>query len=117
MNRPAMEPNDLEKLFVERVNAGDVDGLVALYEPGAVLDNGEGEVLAGLDQIRRFFTGYLARRPRLQPGVQAEALCSGDLALTSTRLDNGEFTAEIARRQADGTWLWAVDRFSLGKDA
>ena len=34
---PAAQPEDLGTLFLERANAGDVEGLVALYEPGAVL--------------------------------------------------------------------------------
>jgi hypothetical protein len=34
---PAAEPEDLERLYVERVNAGDVEGLVALFEPDAVI--------------------------------------------------------------------------------
>ena len=33
----ALEPEDLDRLFLRRANAGDVDGLVALYEPDAVL--------------------------------------------------------------------------------
>jgi hypothetical protein len=37
---------------------------------------------------------------------------SGDLALTSTRLPDGTVTAGVARRQADGTWLWVIDKFS-----
>ncbi len=37
----------------------------------------------------------------------------GDLALTSTRLPDGTVTAEIARRQSDGTWLWVIDQFSI----
>ena len=37
MHEPAKEPNDLERFFVERVNAGDVEGLVALYESNATL--------------------------------------------------------------------------------
>ena len=51
------------------------------------------------------------------PSIQAPALCSGNLALTSSRLGNGDITAEIARRQPDGNWLWAVDQFALGKGA
>lgn len=34
---PALEPEDLARFFVVRANAGDVDGLVALYETDAVL--------------------------------------------------------------------------------
>ena len=115
MHEPAKEPNDLERFFVERANAGDIEGLVALYESDATLNCGDGEVVIGLDQIRKFLINFLANRPQLTPGVQASALCSDDLALTSSRIDNGDITAEIARRQPDGNWLWAVDHFALAK--
>jgi ketosteroid isomerase-like protein len=113
MHKPAKEPNDLEKFFVERANAGDIEGLVALYEPDATLACGDNELVVGLSQIREFFLKFLASRPHFAPSVQAPALCSGDVALTSSRHSNGEVSAEIARRQPDGTWLWAVDQFSL----
>jgi ketosteroid isomerase-like protein len=114
MHKPANDPNDLEKYFVERANAGDVQGLVALYEPDAIVSDGEGEVAIGLDQIREFLVKFLANRSRFEPSVQAEALCSGNLALTSSRTSNGDITAEIARRQPDGSWLWVVDQFTVG---
>jgi len=114
MHKPAKEPNDLEKFFVERTNAVDIDGLVALYETNAILSDGHGEVAVGKDQIRDFFVKFLADRPHFDPSEQAPALSSGDLALTSSRLSNGEITAEIARRQPDGNWLWVVDQFTLG---
>jgi ketosteroid isomerase-like protein len=116
MHEPAKEPNDLERFFVERANASDVEGLLALYEPNATLDSGDGEVMVGQNQIRTFFIKFLASRPQLVPSVQAPALLSGDLALTSSRLANGDITAEIARRQPDGNWLWAVDQFAVAKD-
>lgn len=114
MHEPARDPNDLERLFVERANAGDVEGLVALYEPGAVIACGNGEVVTGLEQILAFFVNYLADRPQFGASVQAPALRSGVLALTFSRVSNGDITAEITRRQADGHWLWAVDQFALG---
>jgi len=116
MHAPAKEPNDLERFFVERANAGDVEGLVALYEPNAVIACGNGEVVVGIEPIRRFFVRFLADAPQLEPSVQAPALRSGDLALTSSRVGNGDLTAEIARRQPEGHWLWAVDQFALGKE-
>ena len=116
MHKSAKEPNDLEKYFVERANAGDVEGLVALYEPDAIVSDGKGQVAIGLNQIREFFVKFLANRPQLDASIQAEALCSGDLALTSSRLSNGDITAEIARRQSDGSWLWVVDQFALGNE-
>ncbi len=117
MHKPAKEPNDLERFFVERANATDIEGLVALYESNATLTCGDGEVVVGLDQIREFLINFLASHPQLSPSVQAPALCSGDLALTSSQTENGDITAEIARRQPDGNWLWAVDQFSLVKGA
>ncbi len=36
-----------------------------------------------------------------------------DLALTASTLTTGEVTVEIARRQPDGSWLWAVDESAL----
>ena len=115
MHGRAKEPNDLERFFVERANAADVEGLVALYEPNAMIVSGDGELAMGSDQIREFFVRFLADRPRLEPSNQAPARCTEDLALTSSRLNNGDITAEIARRQPDGTWLWVVDQFVLGK--
>ena len=117
MYKPAKNPNDLEKFFVERVNAGDFDGLVALYESNAVVAYDNGKAAIGKKQIREFFTEFLANRPKLDPSNQAEALCSGDLAMTSSRLSNGGITAEVSRRQADGSWLWVVDQFVLGNEA
>ncbi|MGH2909629.1 MAG: YybH family protein [Solirubrobacteraceae bacterium] len=106
----AIEPEDLARLLVERVNAADLDGVVALYEPEAVLAlPGEGSA-AGHNATRRFYAELLAGKPRFEPGQQLPALRLGDLALTSTRLVGGGATAEIARRQADGSWRWAVDR-------
>lgn len=115
MYQPAYDPNDLEKYFVLRANAGDVEGLVALYEPDALLVDDNGEIFKGLNQIREFFVKFLAGRPQFEPSNQSTALCSGGIALTSsTNFNNGDVTAEIARRQPDGSWLWVVDQFSIG---
>jgi ketosteroid isomerase-like protein len=111
----ALDPQQLAKFFVERANAGDVDGLVALYEPDAALALGDGQIAVGSEAIRQFYAAMLESRPQFSPGQQRRALRSGDLALTSTLLTNGSVTAEVARRQSDGTWLWSVDQPSIGK--
>ncbi|MHA6621860.1 YybH family protein [Pseudonocardia sp. DLS-67] len=107
----AREPEELSRLFVERVNAHDVEGLVALYESDAVLATPEGGVVRGEAGIRRFYAALVASAPRFTPGEQHPALRIGELALTSTRLPGGAgATAEVARRQPDGTWRWILDR-------
>ncbi|QIS08292.1 YybH family protein [Nocardia arthritidis] len=108
----ATEPNDLGRFFIERANAGDVDGLVALYEPNAVLAFPPGNLATGHAEIRKVYEEFVAAAPTLAPGTQHPALVSGDLALTVCALPN-ETTVEIARRQPDGSWLWVVDQPGL----
>ncbi len=110
---PARDPQDLERLLVSRERAGDVDGMVALYEPDAVLDSGDGRLKLGREAIRAYYAGLVATGRKFEFGDQRPATISGDLALTSTRSPDGSVTAEIARRQGDGTWLWVVDQFSI----
>ncbi len=110
---PAHDPQDLERLLVTRQRAGDVDGMAALYELHAVLDDSDGQVVAGRDAIHAFFSGLVATGRKFDFGEQRPALISGDLALTSTRLPDGGVTGEVARRQGDGTWLWVIDRFTM----
>jgi len=68
MRKPAKVPNDLERYFVERANAGDIEGLVALYESNAIVAYGDGEVAIGLNEIRDIFVKFLGNRlARRQP--------------------------------------------------
>jgi ketosteroid isomerase-like protein len=112
---PARDPQDLERLLVSRERAGDVEGMVTLYEADAIIDCGDGRLVIGKAAIRNLFAELVAAGRKFDFGDQRPALVSGDLALTSTRMPNGKVTAEVARRQADGTWLWVVDRFCIAE--
>ncbi len=112
---PARDPLDLERLLVSRQRAGDVDGMAALYEPNAALDYGDGQLTLGKEAIRTFFARVVATGGKFDLGDQRPAIISGDLALTSTHLPDGSVTAEIARRQGDGTWLWVIDQCSIAQ--
>jgi hypothetical protein len=112
-----VDPQDLARLLVSRANPGDVEGMVALYEPEAVLAVGTGRVAIGRGAIRKFYTDLIARGRRFDLGQQRPALVCGELALTSTRLPNGTVTAEVARKQSDGTWLWVIDQPSIASSA
>ncbi|MFJ4634620.1 YybH family protein [Streptomyces hygroscopicus] len=108
----ATTPEDLARLFVERANAGDAEGLAELYEPDAVLAYPPGSVTVGREAIRAVCERMLAHAPR--PFQVEEALPTvrhGDLALTSTRpADHTGGRVQVARRQPDGTWLRIMDR-------
>ncbi|HKW35246.1 MAG TPA: nuclear transport factor 2 family protein [Candidatus Acidoferrum sp.] len=110
---PARDPQDLERLLVSRERMGDVDGMAALYEQEAVLDRGGGQLVRGREAIRTFFAGMVATGRKFEFGSQRPAVISADLALTSTRSPDGSMTAEVARRQDNGDWLWVIDVFSI----
>ena len=109
----AADPADLERLFVQRVNDGDVDGLVELFEDDAVMAVAPGRTVTGSAAIRRFFEEYVASGVTLTLGDQQPSLRTGDIALTSTRLADGGITAEVARRRPDGSWRWILDQWNL----
>src|SRR5262245_42070545 len=110
---PARDPQDLERLLVTRQRAGDVEGMLVLFEPDAVIDSGGGRLTRGTEAIRAFYTELVASGRKFEFGEQRPALISGDLALTSTQSVNGSITSEVARRQSDGTWLWVIDKYSV----
>lgn len=107
----ALQPEDLDRLFLQRANAGDVEGLVALYEPDAVLAFPPGTLAVGSAAIRAVYAGLLADRPRFGGAIRP-AIRNGDIAITSTTR-TGNATVEVARRQLDGTWLWLIDQPSV----
>ncbi|MBZ4188827.1 YybH family protein [Niabella beijingensis] len=108
----AFNPEDIADLFVAYVNTQRLDGLLSLYDEQAVLitDPATGQTAHGLPAIERFYKALLETRPRFERGTQQLTLVNGDIALTSSRLINGAVTAEVARKQSDGSWLWIIDQ-------
>jgi uncharacterized protein (TIGR02246 family) len=107
----ARTPEDLTRLFVERANAGDADGLAELYESDAVMGFPPGKETVGRDKIRAVYQKMLEARPHFEQELPMPTLHNGDIALTATRSkDNTGARAQVVRRQADGSWLRMIDR-------
>jgi uncharacterized protein (TIGR02246 family) len=107
----ATEPEDLARLFVERANAGDLDGLADLYEPDAVMAFPPGETTVGREAIRAVFEQAFAHNVQFAVEEPLPTVRYGDLALTSTRPADGTGgRVQVARRQADGSWRRVIDR-------
>ncbi|MEU0075612.1 nuclear transport factor 2 family protein [Streptomyces sp. NPDC006332] len=107
----ALRPEDITRLFVERSNAGDADGVAALYEADAVMAYPPGELTVGREAIRALWEKVLANRPRFEPEQPLPTLINGDIALTSTPPKDGTGArAQVVRRQPDGSWLRLLDQ-------
>jgi uncharacterized protein (TIGR02246 family) len=107
----ATTPEEISRLFVERANAGDAEGLALLYEPDAVLAYPPGSRTVGRAAIRALFAQMLAPAPRFTVEDALPTVTHGDLALTSTYpSDNTGGRVQLVRRQPDGTWLRVIDR-------
>jgi uncharacterized protein (TIGR02246 family) len=103
-----------------RLAAGDLDGALALYEPGATFAPQPGAQVTGRDAIRDALTQFIALRPSLTGEVE-KVLEAGDVALVTNRwtlrgtapdgapLEMGGVSADVMRRQPDGTWRILVD--------
>lgn len=111
-----MHPDDLHEAFATAFQAGDVAVLVDLYEDGATQVQQDGTV-TGRDELAGVFARLLASGPTMQ-GDPQKAVVAGDLALTSTHYTFGAdvpggartvATAEVSRRQADGSWRVVID--------
>jgi ketosteroid isomerase-like protein len=111
----AVDPSALHALVEQGFNDGDVEALVRLYEPGARMVRDDGTAAVGTDEIRALLTGLLEPGGRIGV-VTRYAVEAGDLALLSnvwTYEDEGgsfsSVTAEVARRQDDGSWRYVID--------
>ncbi len=108
----ATAPEDLTRLFVERANAGDVDGLAALYAPDAVLAFPPGAATVGREAIRAVLEQMVAHASGPFPDEPPlPTVRHGDTALTSTRSADGTGgRVQVVQRQPDGSWLRVIDR-------
>jgi len=107
----AMEPEDVTRLIVERLNAGDAAGVAALYEPEAVLAYPPDRPTVGREAIRAVYQRMVDAGVRFGSEVPLPTIRFDDLALTSTRsADNTGVRVQVLRRQPDGSWQRIIDR-------
>ena len=117
---PARSPEEVHQLWESAMNAGDLEAVLELYEPAATVVPQPGQVVTGTDAIREVMSGFLALQPRFELR-QRQVLVTGDVALLmsewtmqATGPDGSPVqmtatTSDVARRQADGSWRFAID--------
>ena len=119
-------PEQLHRVFQEAFNRHDLESIVALYEPGAVLASVNGPV-QGTDAIREQYRGALARHASIDLqtlGVNLAgnlAMLHGKWILHETGPDGRQVrregrNTETARQQPDGRWLFVIDNPRVPQD-
>src|SRR5262245_54609348 len=108
-------PEDWPRQFEEQLNAGDLDGVMALYEPEARFVTRTGETLIGHNAIRRVLAGLIEAKTQFRSRV-VRIVIIGEIAqlytdFEGTRKDDSGKTVrvyvkaiEVLRRQLDGGW-------------
>ena len=123
---PVSRPEDMNAAFAAAYTSGDIERLLALYEPDAILAPKPGLRAVGLEAIREALLGLLGLGGTMR-SENLYCLRSGDIALLQgswklTTVDHeGETielasrTAEVVRRQPDGSWRYVADH-AFGSD-
>lgn len=117
---PARTPEEVHPQFMEAFNAGDLDALLAVYEPEASMVPEPGQVVTGAEAIRQILTGFLALKGTIAITTRTVvpagelALVHGEWTLNGTGPDGQPLalagrTSEVVRRQPDGTWRYVID--------
>ena len=113
-------PEDLYPALGAAYNAGDLEALLALYDPKAVFVIKPGRVTAGPAELRATLQQQIAVGGQLTVNPQSFTrsddlvLVLGTFTLSGRRLDGTPLDrtarfADVLRRQPDGSWLIAVD--------
>ena len=113
-------PADLLYLQVEEFNRGNVSFLMTLYEKDACFASDPGQVVQGLESIRRSLQGFIDMKVKLEARVR-RVIQAGNLALLTTEWSivgtepdgkpinlTGRGTV-VLRSQSDGSWLMVIE--------
>ncbi|HWR53118.1 MAG TPA: SgcJ/EcaC family oxidoreductase [Bryobacteraceae bacterium] len=118
---PARTPEEMHAAFAEAFNSGDLEALVALYEPDAVFVGAPDQIAKGTAAIRAALREMLASSPALDietTGIYSSddgiALTHGRWTISGLEPDGGTVkmtgkSSEVLRRQPDGSWLVVID--------
>jgi uncharacterized protein (TIGR02246 family) len=110
--------------LIERMTSAlarrDIDGVMATYEPGAIVAFEPGAPKSGDATLREEFARLLATDPRFAFSGH-EIIVSGDLALhlmpwtmngtapDGSTIEQEGLSVAVLRRQHDGRWLMVID--------
>jgi ketosteroid isomerase-like protein len=112
-------PEEICCLFSQYMAEGNLESLLALYDPEAVILNRAREMKKGHQGLREQLAPNAAARTRFEFRIKQE-IQAGDIALLHTEWTKlspertSVYAIEVARRQHDGSWRWLIgDPFTV----
>jgi uncharacterized protein (TIGR02246 family) len=119
------EVEELDRLWVEAVNAGDAAGAASLYADDAIVLAPNSEPLRGRSQIQGFFEEFMKLQPSFDPLDTFRVEESGALIVNAGRYslkllppgadapitDQGKYLG-VFKRQADGSLKLILDTWN-----
>jgi uncharacterized protein (TIGR02246 family) len=119
MSKMTGSPEDVIRGFAECLNRRDVDAALELYEPEATFVPEPGTPVIGRERIREALEGFAALKPTLTGEIQGVREGGGvALVLNRWHLDGqgpkgpvemSGTSADVLRRQKDGSWRVLID--------
>lgn len=117
----AYTPFDVDRIFVDAMNRGDIEQVMALYSDQTVFVQAPGKaVVTGLPNLRQVIGEFLATEPdmrvELKQFVQAD-----DVAFFTVRwhlkgkdadgkpIEMSAYDGNVLKRQPDGRWVTVID--------
>src|ERR1041385_6814590 len=115
----AHQPDEIHPLFQDAFNLRDVEALVSLYEPHAILIVG-GKQITGRENLKAAFHSMLTAGVRMRlttrsiiESADGLAILHGERAVQRATSEDQVTTygisTEVIRKQPDGTWLFITD--------
>ena len=113
-------PDEVVQAFFRAFNRGDLDAVMAMYEPQASMVVRSDHIAEGRAAVREALVGFLAMKPTLMP-EKYRIVTANDLALSIIKWSlkgtgpDGQpvrmegTSSDVMRKQPDGRWLFAID--------
>jgi ketosteroid isomerase-like protein len=118
----ATTPEEVNDLFIQAMQAGDMEAVLTLYDTNVSFASPNGDVVRGIENLRSQLSSFVAKKTRLKFDV-TKVIDSGDIALVHNEWelpDDGVrgHAIEVARRQPDGSWRWLIgDPYTIRSQA
>jgi ketosteroid isomerase-like protein len=113
-------PEEVLNSVTDGINSGDLDSLMALYEPAACFASQTGQLAESPEGIRESLRSFIEMNGKLDLSVK-RVLKANDLALVITKwsfsgtgpdrkpIHMTAKSADVLRQQPDGTWRFVID--------